>query len=1214
MKKHGIVWSVLGILLLALLVRWWVEEQFALPARNYQYLAQKIKTELSRQEQDLAPLIATLKREQSTLPAAMPQASYPYFLYKNDRLTYWTSGAWVPPSEVSETPYRYVENSYGKFLVSVWTAKKGIHPWKLISYIPLYRKYGVTNDLIQSGINPTLGKKGLVSFSDPQGEKGSFVVRVAGVPLVQIKLKQGYKPSIVKPITYIDFALLILQITLFILLFAKATRWKPGFEILFILAGWAYFKVSLPWLEGITDFAAINVFDSRYYAVSWFEQSLGDLLLNTLFIVLIAFRIRIWVRHKALLRVFVQPAHTWQKQVWLVCLLMLTFWILNYPYFQLRSIYENSQISIDITSGLASGWLRVVTLGIVVLVNLATFILYHVAVRQVTKFTPTVGMFIRNLAWATLLFVGLSYVANMPFANLWWLNIVLLSLIWYFDWAQSLDRATYQRFFYIVVFFIVVAGVNAYVIVRLETAKKTDTMQTILTKKMAHSDPFAEFLLSESLTELASDPFIVARLSTPFLSKQAIINKIKLVFLNSYLSGYEQKVTLFDSRGKPIYHATDSSSIFEQLQHLNTPQNSTEYPSVFRKNDDTHLFAKHYVGYASIQKHSNVIGYVFIELIEKQFSSTTPYPSLLLDNRFVGRKQNKMGMAYYYKNVKINALGAQEFPDSLKITAPKGYVQHNTLYAVRAEGQRGMVAAYPWNTWQKAVSNFSFVWLITLFPILLVWFFIPFVRKGKFKSLSYTERIIWYLNLAFLLPLVVVTSVTFRLLVTSFEETEESANAVLVERLAAQLSESLDLYLHNNTTLDKLIERVEVLADNTQLDINVFALNGQLICTSQPGVFNKQLLPPYASYPALQQIKNRKLNHLVRNETIDALQFNNAYVGVKSSESGAVLGMVSVPFFSDNSSLEENKRQAFTTILNVFIMVLFATILLTYIAGNWLTRPLKIIREKIRGTTFSAPTEPIPLQWTDELGMLVKAYNQMLVKLEASKQVLAKSEKEKAWREAAQQVAHEIKNPLTPMKLTLQRLFSKIKQGKLVVTDLEPSLQSILQQVETLNTITSSFSEFAKMPTPMLKKVELNLLIQQAADLFKSEPLVQIKLHLCAQKVYSLVDEALFTRVLTNLLLNAKQSVRAGQAYVQVMLTSQVVGTSILVHIKDDGQGIHEAIADKVFIPKFTTKEQGSGIGLAMARHSIESMKGTLSFVSTPGNGATFTISLPVTE
>ncbi len=1212
-KNNRLLYSTLFLISITLLARWWVEEQFASVVRNEKYIEKAVEQEVESQEFSMIPVLDSLALFGKVVIQKEPQTPYPFFIYQQGKLINWSDNTFVPAYKdlKRDARYFYIDKPYGKFIIRKWLVSYKNVKFEVFSFITLYRKYPINNLYIQSSINSKIGQNGRMRIDNLESNAKSYKLQLRGNALFKIKLEKDYKPAIVKPIIFIDYVLLILQLLLYYAFYRLIIRHKKGLEVVVIIGGWAYFKLVLPIMEGITVFASVNLFDPQYYAVSWFERSMADLLINTLFILLISMRVGVWAKNKNFLKLFSKHDKNFLSVALLILVTLSSFWIINYPFFQLRSIYDNSQISIDISKSLQFNWTRSITFVIVVVINLSTFLLYHTIIRHLLKYVSNTKMMLLLIITSVLINLPLSYVANMPFANLAFVNVVIVLLLWGFNFTQSLASSTYKRFLYIVLFIGVLSGINGWVISEFEMQQKIEETANSLEKKLASSDQFAEFLLSAALTDLSKDQFIKSRFSSPFLAKKPVISKIKLVFLNSYLSKYEQTIRLYNAKGHPFEIEKDTFSIFQKLAFFKGVRNETEYPSVFRVKDQDHYFSKHYLGYVPIKRKNSLNGYVLVELVEKQFTTSLSYPSLLVDNKFESSFSNEISYALYLNGEMINTVGAVEFPKKIAHQSAEIWFKNGLVYVSKSDKNRAIIASAPFDKAQIILSNFSFIFLITLLPVLLGWFIIPFLKNGKLSAVSYTERIIWYLNLAFIIPLIIVTVVTFRLLSNSFESESNFTKTSLVERISHQLSGSLAHYLEDNTTYEQYIERLEILSDNSELTINVFGLDGELISSSQPSVFSKKVLAPYINQYALTSIKNKGRNQLVLQENIDNLSFSNSYVAVKSEEKGKMLGIISVPFFSTNTSLNSSKREAFNTILNVFAIVLVLTMLATYFAGKWLTKPLKLIGDKLKSTSFLAHTAPINIQWTDELGMLIKGYNQMLAKLEQSKDALKQSEKEKAWREAAQQVAHEIKNPLTPMKLTLQRIANKISSKKIKAEELESPLLSVLDQVETLNRIASSFSEFAKMPTPVINRVEINTVILKTAALFSSDKELKIKLQLANQHVYSMVDSNLLSRMLNNLLINAKQSIQKKQAFVEVEIAT-IISDVLTIRIKDNGEGIAPEIADKVFIPKFTTKEQGSGIGLAMTKYGVENMQGKIYFSSEPKVGTIFNIEFPI--
>jgi two-component system, NtrC family, nitrogen regulation sensor histidine kinase NtrY len=245
----------------------------------------------------------------------------------------------------------------------------------------------------------------------------------------------------------------------------------------------------------------------------------------------------------------------------------------------------------------------------------------------------------------------------------------------------------------------------------------------------------------------------------------------------------------------------------------------------------------------------------------------------------------------------------------------------------------------------------------------------------------------------------------------------------------------------------------------------------------------------------------------------------------------------------------------------------------------------------------------------DEIGLMVKEYNQMLYSLSESKAELEQTQRERAWREIAQQVAHEIKNPLTPMKLTLQQLERSLEAGNAGPEKVNKAVSSLLAQVNTLNEIASSFSAFAKMPEPVMKELELMSLLKRVTDLHSHSG--EIRLEVARREFLVKGDEQLLGRTFSNLILNALQAARPGEP-ARVVIRAEVNGNKALLQFIDNGKGISADVAERIFVPHFTTKKSGSGLGLAISRQAIEQMHGRIWFETTPGKGTTFFIELPV--
>jgi nitrogen fixation/metabolism regulation signal transduction histidine kinase len=322
---------------------------------------------------------------------------------------------------------------------------------------------------------------------------------------------------------------------------------------------------------------------------------------------------------------------------------------------------------------------------------------------------------------------------------------------------------------------------------------------------------------------------------------------------------------------------------------------------------------------------------------------------------------------------------------------------------------------------------------------------------------------------------------------------------------------------------------------------------------------------------------------------------------------------LSIPFFQSKAYLEKQKVEVFNTIINIVTFIFIAAFILSNFATAVITRPLNLIADKLKRTKLEGENQPLVWKSNDEIGMLVAEYNKMLLNLEKSREVLSQNEKEMAWREMARQVAHEIKNPLTPMKLTLQQLQRTAdKEGKGERNQyMDNSLKTLLLQVDTLSDIATSFSAFAQMPIPQNQKMNLAEVVNDVIALFEKK--CQIVSEISQKPVFVFADAKLIGRILNNLLLNGIQAVPSDREPILKIVLQQNMDVAHIA-VSDNGNGVEFSIQPKIFIPNFSTKTSGSGLGLAIAKRGIEHAGGRIWFETRLDHGTTFFLELPIID
>jgi nitrogen fixation/metabolism regulation signal transduction histidine kinase len=367
-------------------------------------------------------------------------------------------------------------------------------------------------------------------------------------------------------------------------------------------------------------------------------------------------------------------------------------------------------------------------------------------------------------------------------------------------------------------------------------------------------------------------------------------------------------------------------------------------------------------------------------------------------------------------------------------------------------------------------------------------------------------------------------------------------------------------------------------------------------------------MAPKAYYSMMQT----EVSSFTERESIGDLDFNVAYRTVRNDKEELV-GFLGLPYYSERSDFNEDIAEFIGTLLNVYVALLIIAFFAAFLTANSITRPLSQLRDKLRAVELGRKNEALEWATKDEIGDLIEEYNKMLVELERSASKLATSEREGAWREMAKQVAHEIKNPLTPMKLSIQYLNHAYQsRPEAIGPMLKRVSATLIEQMDGLARIATEFSNFAKMPSAQNEFIIINGLVQNVYSLFSNNDDVDMTLNIPNEDYSVFADKEQILRVLNNIVKNAIQAIpddRRGEIMVEL---KEELGDFVVVDVTDNGCGIPVDTILSVFVPNFTTKSSGTGLGLAISRKIVEHAGGTISFSSEENVGTTFTVRLPI--
>ncbi|ARV15460.1 sensor histidine kinase [Polaribacter sp. SA4-12] len=451
--------------------------------------------------------------------------------------------------------------------------------------------------------------------------------------------------------------------------------------------------------------------------------------------------------------------------------------------------------------------------------------------------------------------------------------------------------------------------------------------------------------------------------------------------------------------------------------------------------------------------------------------------------------------------------------------------------------------------------------------------------------------------------------------VYQYDEQTKDYNIQRFERKEATTKQTIELELKNKTTysvntqnLPKIFqERIFEISSINKMNISMYDLQGDLLKSSIASAFEKIDNKPIPEN-ILNELAQNSNHKIFKTREEKGIGYQSSFSFIHDPKFKRI-GILELQFTQDNSEIEKELKEFMQRLGLVYILMFLIAIALAYFLSSYITRSIKTISDKMEQTRLNKRNEKIILnKASSEIGILVEAYNNMIDELGESAAKLARSEREQAWREMAKQVAHEIKNPLTPMRLTVQsfeRRFDPLDEK--AKEKLKEFSQTLIQQIDVMSSIASAFSDFAKMPTQKKEQIEIISVVKFALDIFNES---YIKYYPEETELHANLDKTQLIRIVTNLVKNAIQATdKEENPLIEVKVLTEDNNLKIIV--SDNGKGIAEDVKDLIFEPKFTTKTSGMGLGLAMIKNIIEAYDGSISFTSKEGVGTIFTVTLP---
>lgn len=1002
---------------------------------------------------------------------------------------------------------------------------------------------------------------------------------------------------------------------------SKRKGWRLGlvFTIIVLLV----LRILLRILPLPFGFSELLLFSPTIYGYNWLLPSLGDLLINTLMLLWLAIYVLTRTPYNSYrLKTLKKPVRFIAGAV----ILALFPIIISRVWFVLNSLVLDSQISFEvghfhkINEYTIAGLLAIVLGGF--LLELTMRFLFAQLIQIITKKVIAICLILFCCS-AGMLLLGVQAG---------WAYIVPLWVAGYL-YVIGLDMHTKKgllsfRLVFLSLFTCLCSTILLHHLLRTRDLDKDRIAYAA--HILAKQDPLLEYTFKNIGSRIQNDPAVSAFMDRPNAeAKTALDLRLTILYLNTVTNRYQPEIYLLDAAGYSLSKA-DSTVTKNIVARFNSGMPGQDDYLVFNEQSDG---GNNYLARIPITSPKGLRGYLFLSLKLKQNVNETIYPALLQPpsaNRV--DKDARYAYALYTNGKRITQSSNYNFPlriSTSKETAPPTIKRiRDGYYELRYQEtpQSEVIVAGSSGTLMSAAILLSYLFFIHLLLILIglgYQLLLKAVLNIRMRSYQLTlqQRIHFGIIIILLSSFVVVGIATL----LYFRETYTAANSTARHNTTEGVARFVKSQLAemggepNPAVLDSIANTPDFraaiysIAASQKIDINVFDYGGKLLLASQEDLYTKeQGLLAGIMHPLAFRALHAGATIADESEYVNLFDFLVCYTPVRNDE-GDVLAYISIPFFSSREEFLDQISNIVVALLSLYAILFFFSNFLAFYISTRLTRAFNVLIAQF-GLLNLQKNELLSWPYDDEIGVLVKEYNKMAVKVEENAAKLAQSEREGAWREMARQVAHEIKNPLTPMRLNIQYLQQALKSGRQDVEALATRvIASIIEQIDNLTYIASEFSDFAAMPEPKPAVFALDELIRKAAPLYHGEQNGTVTVNLPRESVFVLADYSQLLRVFTNLMQNAFQAIPPERGGAILVTLAYEAGYATL-QVADNGTGINEEDAGRIFKPYFTTKSSGTGLGLAMSRKIIELWKGTIWFESMENKGTTFFLKLPATN
>ena len=937
-------------------------------------------------------------------------------------------------------------------------------------------------------------------------------------------------------------------------------------------------------------------------------DSSGDIILNAILLLFVAIKLLRFTRDKEK-SISPKASAIALLSSWIISLVII-FLIFNIikqspysPYFDL--LFESF-------NGIAN-LLTVVVLMLVLFVVIYALSAYLVVAKSVLS----------GFLFIVLLLLVLSYssVFNMINGEIVFAFIVsivfLFTLLVVFYFSKGKKKLTTEKY---LLFLVIFAATAAIVVNRAEkNVRDTHQIKAVNYLSQTHQ-PDLELAYANIQQEIKQDTIVRNFVFYENSNQEIELNTyLKEKYFNGFWDKYNLQLTICgvgeQLEIQPENVLINCNDYFAGL--INDFGEQTNNPNLILLNANPES-----IYYLGIIEFANVADSLTKQMLYLEFFYTIVpqglgYPELLVDQNISDVDLTAYSFARYENNQLIYKFGnfayhtdfryLNEFPEQSFFS----FLNYLHYKIPIADGSY-LIVSRPKVLLTERVSAFSILLLAFSFILLIRILFLFGSRTQTTFNFNFQTRLqsIFTGSIASIILLLAIITMYYVRNTNENNLTDqlnEKTYSVLIE-LQHKLSSETDLKDYDKEALFQLLRKFSMVFFS---DINLYNTSGQLIASSRPEIFEKGLLSENINPQAFEELYVKNKLFYITEEKIGRLSYFSSYVPLVLSENSSS-GIINLPYFARQNEIRQSYYQMLFTFVNLFVILGIIGIFIALVLSRVLTRPLQVLQKSLANISIDKQNEKISWRRKDEIGQLIEEYNRMIDKLEQSAALLKHSERESAWREVARQIAHEIKNPLTPMKLNIQFLEKAYKENDPDFNEKVKSISaSLIEQIESLNNVAEMFADFSNSTRQQLTEIDLLSIIYSSAELYNNNRDVKISI-VSQNKIVKTLASAEgndILRVFNNLIKNSIQSMADT---IDISIKTQQHWH--IVHVSDNGKGIDAETKNMIFQPYFTTKSRGTGLGLAIVKSIMNGIGGEIEFESEAGKGSVFILRFKAVE